>query len=62
VTDPRTAEEWVALLRTRIDASGLSVERYATTVLIREGTTVRAWLRGERPIPGKVRDWLVRET
>lgn len=55
---PRTAEEWRTLLRARIDASGLSVERFAKDVLVREPSTVRRWLRGGQ-LPRMVRDWLM---
>ena len=42
----RTATESVALLRAAIQHSGLSVNRYARDVLIRDPRTVRRWLAG----------------
>lgn len=42
------------LLMVAIKASGLSITRYARTVLIRQPRTVRRWLSGESPIPKAV--------
>lgn len=53
-----------ALLRQAIEASGLSMRKYARTVLIREERTIKRWMSGESPIPQRVREWLIeaRET
>ena len=57
---PRTHAEAVALLRAAIQASGLSVNEYARSILIREPRTVARWLSGEQPIPAAVLDFLER--
>ncbi len=46
-----------ALLRQRIDESGLSIRRFAVEVMLREPRTIWRWLAGS-PIPGVVQDWL----
>lgn len=57
--DPTRAEQ-IARLRAAIDRSGLSVRRYATTVLMRDERTVRRWIAGEQPIPRAVVEYLSR--
>ena len=57
---PRADE--IARLRAAITASGLSVNQYARTVLVRANRTVRRWLAGDRQIPQAVLDHLNRET
>ena len=57
--EPQTQAEWMALLRKRIEESGLSSTQFARRVLLREALTVRRWLSGERPIPKLVQEWLV---
>ena len=54
----RTRAEAAALLRRRIDESGLSRRRFAVDLLIRQERTVRRWVSGESPIPHVVQDWL----
>jgi hypothetical protein len=54
----KTRAEQAALLRSRIEASGLSATRFAREVLLREDRTVRRWLSGESPIPNIVAAWL----
>jgi hypothetical protein len=54
----RTRTERIELLRTAIEASGLSASRFAREVLLREDRTVRRWLSGESPIPNIVAAWL----
>ena len=49
------------LLRTAIDASGLSVRRFAREVLVRDPRTVFRWLAGA-PLPRAVRDMLAAST
>jgi hypothetical protein len=46
------------LLRSAIEASGLSARRFATDVLLRDERTVRRWLAGDSPIPEVVISWL----
>lgn len=46
------------LLRDAIEASGLPDRRFATEVLIRDERTVRRWLKGDRPIPEVVAEFL----
>lgn len=53
-----TRAEQIALLRSRIEASGLSIRRFAREVLLREPRTVQRWLAGDSPIPRMVLDWL----
>lgn len=57
-----TRAEQVALLRSRIEASGLSVGRFAREVLLREPRTVQRWLAMENPIPQLVIEWLAAPT
>lgn len=54
----RTREEALALLRKRIDESGLSTTRFAEDVLWRQPRTVRRWINDESPIPRLVLDKL----
>lgn len=42
------------LLRSAIDASGLSARRFASEVLFRDERTVRRWIAGDSPIPAAV--------
>lgn len=44
----------ITLLRAAIEASGLSITRWAREVAWRDERTVRRWLAGETPIPGVV--------
>lgn len=44
----------IALLRSVIDASGISARKWAESVAWREERTVRRWLSGESPIPNAV--------
>lgn len=53
-----TRAEQIALLRSRIEASGLSVRRFAREVLLRDERTVQRWLAGDNPIPALVLAWL----
>lgn len=53
-----TAAEYRELLRGRIEASGLSVRKFARTVLIREERTIWRWLNDNSPIPHVVKEWL----
>lgn len=46
------------LLDRAIKASGLSVNQYAATVLVRDARTVRRWLSGEQALPLAIRRWL----
>lgn len=48
------------LLARVIAASGLSAERYARDVLLRNPRTVRRWLAGDSPIPREVRAFLAK--
>ena len=48
------------LLRSAIEASGLSARRYAVEVLLRDERTVRRWLDGSSPIPDPVMQFLTR--
>ncbi len=48
-----------AQLRAHIDASGLSIREWATTVAGRDPRTVERWLAGEG-IPASAADWLSR--
>lgn len=43
------------LLSKAIEASGLSVRRFADVVLVRNPRTVWRWLAGENPLPEAVR-------
>jgi hypothetical protein len=45
-------------LRAVLEASGLTIEAFATTRLYRNERTVRRWLKGYNPIPFAVREWL----
>lgn len=56
---PRTRKAQVALLRQRIEQSGLTTRKFATTVLIRDDRTIRRWLSEESPIPKQVMEFLV---
>lgn len=56
--DPQTRAEEVALLKRRIEESGLSTRAFAMEVLRRDGRTVRRWLAGNSPIPQLVLDFL----
>ncbi len=47
-------EDRVALLRRAIDRSGLSVDKFARTVVVRDKGTVYRWLRGEVAVPDVV--------
>jgi len=58
MTDPLTRAESVALLRSRIDESGLSARQFAIRVMIREPRTIQRWLAGDSPIPRQVIRWL----
>lgn len=51
----------VTLLRTSIEASGLSARRYAAEVLLRDERTVRRWLAGDSPIPEPVVLFLLKQ-
>ncbi len=42
------------MLRAAIERSGLSVDEFARTVLVRDKSTVYRWLRGEIEIPAIV--------
>ena len=42
------------LLRSAIEASGLSARRFAREVLIRDERTIRRWLAGDSPMPEPV--------
>ena len=44
-----------------IDDSGLSVEEFARTVVLREPQTVENWLTGKSKITRIVQDWLFNE-
>lgn len=48
------------LLRSAIDASGMSARQYAADVLLRDERTVRRWLAGDSPIPDPVIRFLTR--
>ncbi len=54
----KTREEGAALLERRLEESGLSTERFATDVMIRQARTVRRWLDRSSPLPGVVLEWL----
>ena len=56
----KTRTEQADLLRSRIEASGLSARRFALEVLLREDRTIRRWLDGKSPIPKVVLAWLGR--
>jgi len=58
MTDACTQAERIDLLRSRIEASGLSSKRFAVEVLLREDRTIRRWLDGKSPIPKVVLQWL----
>ena len=53
-----TRAEEVALLRRRIEESGLSTGRFAVEILIRQPRTVRRWVADDGTIPKVVLDWL----
>ena len=57
----RAEEQRLSLLALRdaLNASGLSTEDYAKHILLREGRTVRRWLKAESPIPHVVCQWLL---
>lgn len=42
------------MLRAAIERSGLSVDEFARTVLVRDKSTVYRWLRGEVEVPAIV--------
>ena len=44
------------LISAAIEATGLSVRRFAREVLVREPRTVWRWLAGENPLPTAVRE------
>lgn len=46
------------LLRSAIEASGLSASAFARQVLLREPRTIRRWLSGESPVPSIVQNHL----
>jgi hypothetical protein len=46
------------VLRSAIEASGLSARRFAVEVLLRDERTIRRWLAGDSPIPQVVLDFL----
>ena len=48
------------LVKVAVEASGLSVRRFATHILARDERTVRRWMAGEMPIPTVAREWLER--
>ncbi|MEK9505554.1 hypothetical protein [Gaopeijia maritima] len=50
---------YAALLRARIEKSGLSARRFAREVLLREDRTVRRWIARDSPVPLIVGDWLL---
>ena len=56
----KTRAEQIALLRARIDASGMSARKFATEVLRRDERTIRRWLAGDSPMPKIVLDFLER--
>jgi len=56
--EPHTRAEEVALLRQRIEESGLSDRQFALQVLRRDDRTIRRWLAGDNPIPQVVMDFL----
>lgn len=43
-----------------ISHSGLTMQEYAATVLLRSRQTVWRWLRGRTPIPQSVKDFLLK--
>lgn len=57
----RAEEQRLSLLALReaVKSSGLSTEDYAKHILLREGRTVRRWLKAESPIPQVVCQWLL---
>jgi hypothetical protein len=57
--EPKTQTERIALLKQRIEESGLSSTRFAENVLLRDSRTIRRWIAGESPIPAQVMDWLI---
>lgn len=60
---PTTRAEWKALLRRRIEESGLSARKFAREVLRRDERNVRRWLsEDDHPIPQLVQDFLVDPT
>ena len=54
----KTREEAAALLERRLQESGLSTERFAVEVMVRQARTVRRWLDRSSPIPNVVLDKL----
>jgi len=59
-TPQRPNDDWArASLRDAIDATGLTVSTYATTILVRTPSTVYRWLNGQRPVPKVVREFLI---
>ncbi|MGE3703652.1 MAG: hypothetical protein AB7I13_00160 [Vicinamibacterales bacterium] len=60
--EPTTAEEWAALLRQRIEESGLSARRFAIDVMRRDERTIRRWANGQSPIPQEAQRFLVTPT
>ena len=54
----RTRAEGLALIRRRLEESGLSSTRFAEDVLWRQARTVRRWLADDGPIPELVLDKL----
>ncbi len=51
--EDRTDKE---LISAAIDASGLSVRRFATEILTRDPRTIWRWLAGDNPMPQAVRE------
>ncbi len=49
-------------LRKAIKASGLTIDRFARDVVLREVRTVYRWLSGDSPVPRVVADYLEGET
>ena len=52
--------DYIVLLREAVRTSGLTAEKYAHTVLMRNPRSLRRWLDGSSPIPTAVRDYLDR--
>lgn len=52
--------DYPAMLRAWLTASGLSREQFARRVLLRNPGTLYRWLAGTSPIPGPIRDKLDR--
>lgn len=53
LTNPRMTDK--ELISAAIEASGLSVRRFAKEVLTRDPRTVWRWLAGDNPMPQAVR-------